>query len=188
MVKPKGLLLFHGAGGDKNHHVFNLIEQEIQIPVRSVNFSYRNLSRRRPPPRVQKLVNEVSSASADLAEDLGVPPSHLLLGGRSMGGRVASMAVANGLHSRGLVLLSYPLHPIGKPEKLRTSHFREIRRPCIFLSGDKDPFGSPTMFNQNIKQIKGNVSMTWLRDQGHDPKKQLDVLIASLKEWVGSLR
>ncbi|MEC7923607.1 MAG: hypothetical protein VYB80_00170, partial [Actinomycetota bacterium] len=61
-------------------------------------------------------------------------------------------------------------------------------RPCIFLSGDKDPFGSPTMFNQNIKQIKGNVSMTWLRDQGHDPKKQLDLLITSLKEWVGSLR
>ncbi len=188
MVKPKGLLLFHGAGGSKDHHVFSLIEQEIQIPVRSVNFAYRNQGGRRPPPRAQKLVNEVNLASANWAEDLGVPTSHLLLGGRSMGGRVASMAVANGLNSRGLVLLSYPLHPIGKPEKLRTDHFRAIRRPCIFLSGDRDPFGSPTEFTQSIKQIKGNVSMIWLGGQGHDPKKQLDVLITSLEEWIGSLR
>ncbi len=188
MVKPKGLLLFHGAGGNKDHFVFRLIEEEIQIPVHSVNFSYRDQSRRRPPPRAQKLVDEVNLATSNWAEDLGIPPSHLLIGGRSMGGRVASMAVANGLKSRGLVLLSYPLHPVGKPEKLRTGHFEAIDRPCIFISGDMDPFGSTRLFNECIQLIEGNVSMIWLKNQSHDPRKNLNVLTSSLKEWIGALR
>jgi len=188
MVKPKGLLLFHGAGGDKNHPIFRKIEQEVQIPVHTVNFSYRNLGRKRPPPPVLKLIDEVNEATKNWSDILGVPPSHLLLGGRSMGGRVASMAVANGLKSRGLVLLSYPLHPIGKPEKLRTVHFEKITRPCIFLSGDKDPFGSPDLFNEYVQLIKGEVTTVWLEQQGHDPKKDLSSLINPLREWIAALR
>ena len=188
MVKPKGLLLFHGAGGGKNHFVFRLIEEQIQIPVRRVNFSYRNIGQRRPPPRVQKLLYEVEHETLNWADSLGVPASHLLIGGRSMGGRVASMAVASGLKVRGLVLLSYPLHPIGKPEKLRTDHFTAIGRPCIFLSGDKDPFGSPKLFRKYVSLIQGDVSVTWLKGQGHDPKKNLELLTTSLKDWIDSLR
>ena len=169
MVKPKGLLLFHGAGGDKEHPVFQRIEEALQIPVCAVNFSYRDQRLRRP-------------------DRLGVPPSHLLIGGRSMGGRVASMAVAGGLKSRGLVLLSYPLHPIGKPEKLRIGHFSAITRPCIFLSGDKDPFGNPELFSKYVPLIRGQVSMVWLKGQGHDPRKGLDTLEESLNHWIANLR
>ena len=188
MVKPKALLLFHGAGGNKDHPIFRRIEEAIQIPVHAVNFSYRDESPRRPPPKVEKLTSEVIEAARDYSERLGVPPSHLLIGGRSMGGRVASMAVANGLKTRGLVLLSYPLHPVGKPESLRTGHFDAISRPCIFLSGDKDPFGTPELFAQNVRSIKGEVSMIWLNGQGHDPKKGLEILTKSLNEWIVSLR
>ena len=137
MVKPKALLLFHGAGGNKDHPIFRRIEEAIQIPVHTVNFSYRDESPRRPPPKVEKLTSEVIEAARDYSERLGVPSSHLLIGGRSMGGRVASMAVANGLKTRGLVLLSYPLHPVGNPKTLelgtltqylgRVSFFQEIK-------------------------------------------------------------
>jgi hypothetical protein len=188
MVKPKGLLLFHGAGGDKDHEVFVLIEKELQIPVRRVNFSYRNHGKRRPPPRAEKLVEEVRTITSAWARDLRIPSSHILLGGRSMGGRVASMAVAGGLKSRGLILLSYPLHPVGKPEKLRTDHFAEIERPCLFVSGDKDPFGNPALFNKYLKDIPANVTLKWLIGQGHNPKKNLDTLTTSLKQWVEELR
>jgi predicted alpha/beta-hydrolase family hydrolase len=187
MVRPKGLLLFHGAGGDKDHDVFVLIEEKLQIPVRRVNFNYRNQGKRRPPPRAQKLVDEVRTIASAWAVDLGIPSSHLLLGGRSMGGRVASMAVAGGLKSRGLVLLSYPLHPVGKPEKLRTDHFAEIERPCLFVSGDKDPFGKPALFDECLKSIPAKVTLKWLIGQGHNPKKDLETLTTSLKEWVEGL-
>ena len=188
MVKPKGLLLFHGAGGDKEHPVFQRIEEALQIPVCAVNFSYRDQSHRRPPPRADNLISEVTEITLRYSDRLGVPPSHLLIGGRSMGGRVASMAVAGGLKSRGLVLLSYPLHPIGKPEKLRVGHFSAITRPCIFLSGDKDPFGNPELFSKYVPLIRGQVSMVWLKGQGHDPRKGLDTLEESLNHWIANLR
>ena len=86
MVKPKGLLLFHGAGGDKEHPVFQRIEEALQIPVYAVNFSYRDQSLRRPPPRAENLISEVTEITLRYSDRLGVPPSHLLIGGRSMGG------------------------------------------------------------------------------------------------------
>ncbi len=86
MVKPKGLLLFHGAGGDKEHPVFQRIVEALRIPVYAINFSYRDQSPRRPPPRAEKLVSEVTEITMNYSHHLGVPPSHLLIGGRSMGG------------------------------------------------------------------------------------------------------
>ena len=67
-------------------------------------------------------------------------------------------------------------------------HFDAISRPCIFLSGDKDPFGTPELFAQNVRSIKGEVSMIWLNGHGHDPKKGLEILTKSLNEWIVSLR
>ena len=66
------------------------------------------------------------------------------------------MAVAEGLPAAGLVLLSYPLHPPGKHENLRTEHFPELHVPCLFVSGDRDPFGSPDEFAVATKAIPGS--------------------------------
>ena len=70
-----------------------------------------------------------------------------------MGGRMCSMAVAEGLPAIGLILISYPLHPPKKPENLRTEHFDQLDIPCLFISGDKDPFGSKTEFKKHLKKI-----------------------------------
>jgi predicted alpha/beta-hydrolase family hydrolase len=115
-----------------------------------------------------------------------IPAAGLLLGGRSFGGRMCSMAVAEGLPSAGLVLLSYPLHPPGKPDNLRTEHFGSLDVPCLFVSGDKDPFGSPAEFDKAVAAIPGEVTLVWLRG-GHDPRSQDDAIVAAVADWLTKL-
>jgi len=186
-MKPKGMVLFHGAGGNKDHRVLKLIEDTVEIPVLRKNFDYRNIGDRRPPPRIPKLVDEVNQECVAFAKKLGVSTSSLLVGGRSMGGRAASMAAARGLNIRGLVLLSYPLHPVKKPEKLRVEHFPNIKKPCLFISGDRDPFGSPTTFTKHLQLIEAPVTMEWLEGQNHDPK-DTGLVVEKLQDWILSLR
>lgn len=188
MVKPEGLLLFHGAGGNKDHRLFVALSERLEIPVRRVNFAYRELGPRRPPPRGDKLIPEVVEHTEAFAADLGVKTNRLVLGGRSMGGRVASLAVADGLGARGLVLLSYPLHPPGKPDKLRVDHFPDITRPALFVSGDRDPFGTPEEFEHHLPSVGAATDAVWLPGDGHDPKKNDEDLLAAVERWLRRLR
>jgi predicted alpha/beta-hydrolase family hydrolase len=183
-VKPDGLLLWHGAGGDRAHRHFLALEAALDIPVRRLNFAYRDLGGRRPPPRAPKLIDELNEVVPRVAAELGIEPGRLLLGGRSMGGRMCSMAVAEGLPAAGLVLLSYPLHPPGKPEKLRVEHFPGVRVPCLFVSGDRDPFGAPGEWDDHLDTIRGKVTFEWLPGDGHDPKKNDPHLIDTVTRWI----
>ena len=188
MVKPDGLLLWHGAGGDRDHRHFVALEAALGIPVRRLNFAYRELGGRRPPPRAPKLIEELNEVVPAVAKEMGTEPRRLLLGGRSMGGRMCSMAVAEGLPSAGLVLLSYPLHPPGKPEKLRVDHFPALKVPCLFVSGDRDPFGRPGEWDRHLDTVSGKVSLTWLEGDAHDPKKNEDLLVDTVDRWVKARR
>ena len=109
-----------------------------------------------------------------------------MLGGRSYGGRMCSMAVAEGLPAAGLVLLSYPLHPPGKPDKLRIEHFGAIEVPVLFISGAKDPFGSVAEFDEHVGAIAGAVTQVWLTG-GHDPRNQDAVIAETVADWIASL-
>ncbi len=181
---PAGLLLWHGAGGDRDHRHFVAIEEALEIPVRRVNFAFRLKGPRQPPARAAALVEEISEVVPQVAEEMGVEPGRLLLGGRSMGGRVASMAVAQGLEAAGLVLLSYPLHPPKKPENLRVGHFGALDLPVLFVSGDRDPFGRPDEWTRHLATIPGEVTFEWLEAANHDPKKNEDVLVRAVANWV----
>ena len=97
------------------------------------------------------------------------------------------MAVAEGMPAVGLVLLSYPLHPPKKPENLRTEHFDAIEVPCLFISGDRDPFGTPEEFEQHLPAIKGSVTTVWLEGEGHDPKKADAEIVGAVSGWLESL-
>lgn len=185
-MKPKGMILFHGAGGNRDHQVFLEIESASKIPILRHNFVYRQTGRRMPPPRVNKLVDEIFDVSANFANQIGVAPNSLVVGGRSLGGRAASMAVANGLPSRGLALLSYPLHPPGKQESLRVDHLHKIRRPTIFISGDKDPFGSPSLLREYANRITSEVSFHILEKQNHDPK-EYETITQLIIDWLAAL-
>jgi predicted alpha/beta-hydrolase family hydrolase len=128
-------------------------------------------------------VNEEAAALVAAAE---VAPGSLVLGGRSFGGRMCSMAVAEGLPAAGLVLLSYPLHPPGKPDKLRIEHFADLHLPCLFVSGMKDPFGSPEELEAHAVAIPGPVTHVWLPG-GHDPRNADDAIAEAIRDWLTTL-
>ncbi len=182
-----GLVLTHGAGGDRDQHTLVAIAESLYpLPVERINFPYRNQGRR-PPDRAPKLLAFLDEQIPAIATRLGTESGRLVLGGRSMGGRMCSMAVADGMPAAGLVLLSYPLHPPKKPENLRTQHFGAVDVPCLFISGDRDPFGTPEEFDAHLPAIKGPVTTVWLEGEGHDPKKADAEIVAVVASWLETL-
>ena len=95
--------------------------------MRRIDFPYRSAGRR-TPDRPEILVSTVVKEAGSLAQEAGIAPERIFVGGRSMGGRICSMAVAEGMPAAGLVLVSYPLHPPGRPDRLRTEHFGSLER------------------------------------------------------------
>ncbi len=182
-----GLLLFPGAGGNADQHTLAALDSGLDFPVRREEFAYRREGRRFPD-RAPKLIAEVLAAAEAFAAELGTTTARLVLGGRSMGGRMCSMAVAEGLEAAGLVLLSYPLHPPGKPDKLRVDHFGGIDVPALFVNGDRDPFGTPEEFAAHLGAVAAEVTVHWLEGQGHDPKPAADQeIVAAVTGFVATL-
>src|SRR6478735_4273231 len=164
------LLLTPGAGADRNQRTLVALEAAVApVPCSRVDFPYR-LQGKRIPDRPPVAVAHLRAAAADLAATAGVEPGNIVLGGRSYGGRMCSMAVAQGLPAAGLILLSYPLHPPGKPENLRVEHFPDISVPVLLISGKSDPFGSPAEFDRHLAVIPGPVSHTWVTGPGMTAK------------------
>ena len=117
----------------------------------------------------------------------GRDPMVWALGGRSMGGRMCSMAVADGMPAAALVLIAYPLHPPGKPEKLRIEHLPRITVPCLFVSGTRDPFGTPEELHAATAVIPGPVTHHTVEGKGHD-LKGVDAPVAQvIRDWLRSL-
>lgn len=104
--------------------------------VMRFNFVYHELGQKRPDPKKKLL--DTTRAAADFLKTQ-CPGKKIVLAGKSMGGRMASMAVAEGYTSNGLLFLGYPLHPPGKPEKMRDGHLKLIRCPMFFVQGTRDP-------------------------------------------------
>lgn len=185
-VRPGAALLFPGAGSDASHPSLVAIEAVLApIPVARADFPYRREGRR-APDRAPKLIACVVEEAALLADRTGVDPASIVLGGRSMGGRICSMAVAEGLPAAGLVLISYPLHPPGKPERMRIEHLPLLRVPCLFISGTRDAFGSPAELEEHTAAIPGPVSHVWIEGKGHDLKGEDATVATAVADWVGS--
>lgn len=115
---------------------------------------------------------------------LGLPDGKVFSGGRSFGGRVFSMAVADGLPAAGLVLLSYPLHPPGKPDQLRTDHFGQLKVPCLFVSGTRDAFGTPEELERAVALIPGPVTQVWVDGGDHGMRGKDDVVAEAVVGWL----
>lgn len=156
------------------------------LKVARVDFPYRKAGKV-APDKAPAAVAHLGREAAKLVKRAGCAPDQLVLGGRSYGGRMCSMAVAEGLPAAGLVLLSYPLHPPGKPDNLRVAHFPQLRVPVLFVSGEKDPFGSPDELTAHTAAIPGPVTHVWLKG-GHDPRNQDDAIAAIVEDWLAALR
>lgn len=182
MATPS-VLLYPGAGSDREHPRLIRIDDVLGTAARvdRHDFPYRRIGRKGPPDRAPKLM---ASIRDDLAA-INRRRSPLILGGHSMGGRMASMVAAdvdgggavNNL--AGLVMLSYPLHPPKRPEKLRVEHLPDITVPCLFISGTRDEFGTPDQLEQWTGTIPSPVEHVWIDGARHDLKGR-DAEIADL--------
>jgi predicted alpha/beta-hydrolase family hydrolase len=167
------LLLAHGAGGAMDSPgMVRFAEALADAGLRVARFEFgymaerRRSGRRPPPPRAETLLSEYLDAVDSLACS-----GPLVIGGKSMGGRVASM-VADDLHRAGrisgLLCLGYPFHPIGKPENLRTAHLRGLQTPTLICQGTRDQFG--TREEVAGYDLSDQIEILWLEDGDHDLK------------------
>jgi predicted alpha/beta-hydrolase family hydrolase len=177
------LVLFPGAGSAAEHPSLVAVERAVApLPCVRADFPYRRAGRRAPdraPVLVQTVSDEVTRVGG-----------RVVLGGRSMGGRICSIAVAEGGLSAdvvGLVLIAYPLHPPKAPDRLRVGHFPHLRVPCLFVSGTRDPFGAPEELQHWTTTIPGPVTHVWIDGKGHDLKGADDEVAATVADWVSGL-
>jgi predicted alpha/beta-hydrolase family hydrolase len=174
----RAVLLAHGAGADMNAPALKTFADALAaagVPVLRFNFPYRTAGKK-APDRPAMLAAATREAAHELARRTKLPPERLVLGGRSMGGRYASLAVGDAddpLPARGLLLLGYPLHPAGKPEKLRVDHFPRITVPVLFVSGTRDSLAGADELRAHARAIRGTVSFHWIEtaDHGFKPLK-----------------
>ena len=157
----------HGAGGSMNDRGMLATAKSLRsrgIGVVRFNFLYKEKgsSRPDPMPRLKECVAAVVSRTRD-----ELHPKTLIIGGRSMGGRAASMLAADGFESDGLLLLAYPLHPAGLPDKLRDTHLHSIRVPVICFNGTRDPLCRRDLMEAALKTVKTDWQMRWLEGADH---------------------
>ena len=184
-----GLVLTPGASAGREQPALVAIDDAVSVSgvrVERIDFPYR-LAGRRAPDRPLVLIATIRDAAQDLARTLRTTPRRIALGGRSMGGRMCSMAVAEGLEAAALVLVSYPLHPPGKPDRLRIEHLGALDVPCLFVSGTRDAFGSPEELEAATARIPGAVTHCWL-DGGDHGLRGRDAQVAEvIRDWVTAL-
>lgn len=185
------VLLYPGAGSDSTHSSLQTIEAAI-APHRCVraDFVYRKEGRK-APDRAPKLMAAVRAELAQLPDD-----EPLVMGGRSMGGRICSM-IAAGVDDqvpppnlRGLILIGYPLHPPGKPDKLRVEHLPDIEVPTLFISGERDAFGTPAEITTWTATMpsRAKVSHLFIEAKGHDLKGADHTIAGAVQDFLVRLR
>lgn len=165
------LAVTHGAGGDCTAKVLTDLAETWSahgVVVLRFDMAFRQAKPSGPPHPSKAVADRESVRSAvDYLRSRG--PAPMLVGGHSYGGRQASMAAAEDPDlAAGLVLLSYPLHPQGKPEKLRTAHLPEITMPVLFVSGTRDPFGTPEELRDAIDLIPAKTVFIDIPGAAHD--------------------
>jgi predicted alpha/beta-hydrolase family hydrolase len=172
---PVRLILAHGAGAPMTTPFLETFAQllaERRIAVTRFEFGYmaarRMGGKRRPPPKAELLMPEYLTAVEAVASTL-TPEQKLLVGGKSMGGRVASLIADDLYRARrvdGLVCLGYPFHPPDKPADLRTAHLAALTCPTLIVQGERDPFGSRAEVEGFT--LSPAIRLHWATDGDHD--------------------
>jgi uncharacterized protein len=165
---PCLVILAHGAGAGMDHPFMSRVAAGIAakgIRVVRFNFPYREAGRKAPD---RAAVLE-STFRAVVDEEL---PGHetVILGGKSMGGRIASHLVAQGTPAAGLLFLGYPLHPPGRPDRLRAAHLLEITTPMLFVEGTRDPFCPLETLEDVRASIAAETAVAVIEDGDHSFK------------------
>lgn len=185
---PAGLVLTPGASAGRQQSGLVAIDDAVSgrgIVTDRVEFPGQAAGKRRTdPPAV--CVTTVGQAAEALAGRLSVPLGRIAVGGRSFGGRMSSLAVAQGVPAAALVLVSYPLHPPGRPEKLRTEHFGDLGVPCLFVSGRRDAFATPEELEAETEAVAGPVTLEFV--EGDHSLRRSEAAVAEIvADWLSGL-
>ena len=161
------LIVGHGAGSGMDHpFIVGFCEALAAEGIAAVrfNFPYMEAGRRTP----DQAVNAIAAFRAvfDVAAERG-GGRQVLGGGKSYGGRIASMAAADGMPAAALVFLGYPLHPPGKPERIRDEHLYGLSIPMLFLHGTKDPFADPALLADVVHRLGDRATLVDVDGAGH---------------------
>jgi uncharacterized protein len=177
------LLLTHGAGSNRNAPLLVALANAFAghgIEVSRYDLPYRQ-ARPHGPPRPSDAARDREGLREQITNLREKHPGEIWLGGHSYGGRQSSILAAEtpGLIDR-LLLLSYPLHPPGKPEQLRTAHFPKLTAPVLFVHGSRDSFGTPAEFKGAIALITAPVQLLEIEGAGHDLGRDREAVAAKI--------
>ena len=196
-----GLMLTHGSGSDLASRGLTALSQGVARqghPSVRFNLPYREQGAAFPPA-AEKSVPAFTRIAAGARAKLG-PRRQWIVGGRSYGARVASMAVAEGLPAKGLVFYSYPLHPPGKLQELRVAHWPRITVPCLFLQGTDDEFCDLALLVTHVTQLGAPATIHVVDGGDHalqvpaakdrarrEEEETLETLARVVAKWIAAL-
>ena len=188
-----GVVLFPGAGTSASHQSLVAIETAIsststKTKVARCDFEYRKAGKSFPD-KTPVLIETVRKAITQAAHDWGCKTNQIVIGGRSMGGRMCSMAVANTeneLEVAGLVCVCYPLHPPKQPSKLRSEHLPRVTAPTLFISGTRDEFGTVEELTAATLPMN-NKKHVWIDGARHDLKNRDAEVGEIIANWIVDL-
>lgn len=173
----------HGAGADSSSEFMQSMAKQIShsaIEVVLFDFPYmlkrQQTGKKSPPDRMPKLIEAYKNQILEHAKGRKV-----FIGGKSMGGRVASM-IADEEQVAGLICMGYPFHPPGKPENLRTEHLQNLSTPTMILQGTRDPFGKPEEVESY--ELSANIKVQWLEDGNHSLETLKRSEISTEESWL----
>lgn len=194
------IVLGHGAGANQLSGFMRMVANglaERGLDLLTFNFLYMEQGRKvpDPKPRLEACYRAVIDAALKHRK---LKDNHLVIGGKSMGGRIASqVAAADGTGIDGLVFLGYPLHPPGRPDKLRAEHLKDIRAPMLFMQGSRDAFGTPDEIRAILKQQKikaeiyeikgGDHSFKVPKSAGMSQEEVYEKVMDEIEAWVRQL-
>ncbi|HEX3621123.1 MAG TPA: alpha/beta family hydrolase [Acidimicrobiales bacterium] len=176
------VVLAPGASATRDHS--SLVAIDRALGAHGVTVERIDLPSSRPGPKV---FDTIRAAAGAVAAGAGLAADRVVLGGRSFGGRMCSVVVAEGLPAAGLVLVSYPLHPPGRPEKARTEHLPALEVPCLFVSGTRDPFAAPAELEEAAVAVPGPVTHVWIDGGDHGLRGRDSAVAGAVTAWVLAL-
>jgi uncharacterized protein len=187
----------HGAGGSMTDRSMFATAHAFRahgIPMVRFNFLYKEKGSGRPDS-MPLLMETMAAVVARAREELS--PKQVVIGGRSMGGRAASMLAADDYSADGLLLLAYPLHPAGQPEKLRDAHLPKIHMPVLAFSGTRDSLCTRELMDVALQRVTAPWEMEWvdgadhsfhvLKSSGTNDAAVMDRIATTSAEWLARL-
>jgi uncharacterized protein len=189
------IILAHGAGAGQRHPFITALARRLAdcgIDVWTFNFRYMEEKRRAPDPT--PALEDCFRRVIQFAEQSAGAPGALCVGGKSMGGRIATHLAAQSDHMAGVFALGYPLHPPGKPQQLRSAHLPAITVPVLIVQGERDTFGTPSELTPIIGSMKAPVTLEVVRGgdhslatRGRPPDQLFEWLAGVIATWAQSI-